>query len=62
MKIKGNVKRVGQPIYFWGKRARKVPLDIKEMVYDQYYSINTLFIYCASSLGIIVKCPSHVLL
>ncbi|MGY3717522.1 hypothetical protein ACWE42_18590 [Sutcliffiella cohnii] len=48
MKSKGNVKRVSKP-NFWGEREDKIPLDLKEMVYDQYYSRNTLYVYCDSS-------------
>lgn len=48
MKSKGDVKRVGR-INFWGKREDKVPNELKEMVYEQYFSRNALYIYCDSS-------------
>lgn len=48
MKYKSNVKRINKP-NFWRKGEEKVPLEIKEMVYEQYYSRDTLYIYCDSS-------------
>ncbi|USK60387.1 hypothetical protein [Peribacillus asahii] len=34
---------------FWGKYEKDVPLCVKEMVYSQYLSNDTLFVYCDSS-------------
>lgn len=34
---------------FWGKYEEKIPIEVKEMVFDQYYSQDTLFVYCDSS-------------
>ncbi|MFK5709195.1 hypothetical protein [Lysinibacillus boronitolerans] len=34
---------------FWGKYENKIPIEVKEMVFDQYYSQDTLFVYCDSS-------------
>lgn len=48
MKSKGNIKRVSKP-KFWRKGEEKVPSELKEMVYEQYYSRDTLYVYCDSS-------------
>lgn len=48
MRSKGDIKRVSKP-KFWRKGEEKVPLDLKAMVYEQYYSRDTLYIYCDSS-------------
>lgn len=50
MKTKGNTKRVGSP-NFWGIYEKDVPLELKDMVYCQYLSRETLFVYCDSSLN-----------
>ncbi|MFT9494594.1 MULTISPECIES: hypothetical protein [Bacillota] len=49
MKPKGNSKYVGKP-KFWPKNEDKVPSEIKEMIFQQYYSRDTLFIYCDMSM------------
>jgi hypothetical protein len=48
MKTKGNTRRIKRP-NFWGKYEKNVPSDVKETVYNQYLSYDTLFVYCDSS-------------
>ncbi|WP_191559379.1 hypothetical protein [Metabacillus idriensis] len=48
MKTKGNTRRVKRH-NFWGKYEKDVPYCVKEMVYNQYLSNDTLFVYCDSS-------------
>ncbi|WP_110114477.1 RNase H family protein [Bacillus sp. CGMCC 1.16541] len=48
MKAKGNVKRVGK-VNFWRGREHRIPVEIKEVVLQQYYSIDALYVYCDSS-------------
>lgn len=48
MKNKSNVKRISKP-KFWRKGEENVPSELKEMIYEQYYSRDTLFVYCDSS-------------
>lgn len=50
LKAKGNVKRVTKP-NFWGKYESKVPAKTKEFVYQHYYSLDTLSVYCDMSMG-----------
>jgi ribonuclease HI len=45
---KGSIKRAGKP-NFWGKYAKNVPKELIEMVYSQYYSHDTLSVYCDGS-------------
>ena len=45
---KGNTKRAGKP-NFWGEYAKNVPKELMEMVYSQYYSHDTLTVYCDGS-------------
>ncbi|WP_349409378.1 hypothetical protein [Pseudalkalibacillus sp. SCS-8] len=49
MKPKGNLKRMKKPD-FWPKYGAKVPSKIKEQIYQQYYSRDTLYVYCDMSM------------
>ena len=44
---KGRTKRVGKP-NLWGQYEENVPKELKEMVYEQYYS-EDLSVYCDGS-------------
>jgi len=48
VKFKGNTRRASKP-NFWRGYEEVVPNNLKEMIYDQYLSFNTLSIYCDSS-------------
>lgn len=48
MKLKSEAKKVRR-VNFWGKYEKIIPIELKEMVFDQYYSRDTLYIYCDSS-------------
>lgn len=48
MKSKGLVKRVKNPS-FWGKHEEKIPLELKEWIFNQYFCKDWLYIYCDSS-------------
>lgn len=48
MKTKGSTRGVKRH-NFWGKYEKDVPSCVKEMVYNQYLSNDTLFVYCDSS-------------
>lgn len=48
MKTKGSTRRV-KGHNFWGKYEKDVPPNVKEMVYNQYLSNDTLYVYCDSS-------------
>lgn len=48
MKGQGNSKRVSQPI-FWGDHEEGISEELKEKVYAEYLSLDTLYIYCDSS-------------
>ncbi|WP_033827769.1 hypothetical protein [Bacillus andreraoultii] len=50
MKVKGTVKSVGKKPNFWGDYEKNIPPKVKEMIYDQYYSLDTMFIYCDCSM------------
>lgn len=50
MKIKGTVKRAGKRPNFWGVYEERIPERIKELIYHQYYSMETLYIYCDCSM------------
>ncbi|WP_163971070.1 ribonuclease H family protein [Oceanobacillus halotolerans] len=47
---KGNVRRVGNQKNFWGRKAKKISSELKEFVYEQYFSMNSLFVYCDASM------------
>lgn len=46
--MKTHSKRVKRE-NFWGKYEGNIPIELKEMVFEQYYSQDTLFVYCDSS-------------
>ncbi|WP_442598114.1 hypothetical protein [Neobacillus sp. D3-1R] len=48
MKAKGNTKRLIKT-NFWEGYEEKVPKELKEMIFEQYLSNDTLFIYCDAS-------------
>ncbi|MED1674220.1 hypothetical protein [Pallidibacillus thermolactis] len=52
MKMKGTIKIAGKMPNFWGKYMKKVPENVKQIIYNQYYSIDTLYIYCDCSMSI----------
>ena len=45
MKVKGTIKNAGGKPNFWGKYEREVPETMKEVIYNQYYSHETIYIY-----------------
>ncbi|MGI8386608.1 hypothetical protein [Robertmurraya sp. P23] len=47
--MKGSPKRV-TPVNFWIKYKEKVPENIKGLIYDQYYSKETMYVYCDMSM------------
>lgn len=50
IRIKGNVKRAGEKPNFWGKHENNVSSEVKNEIYHQYYSTDTLYVYCDASL------------
>ncbi|PLR91660.1 hypothetical protein [Bacillus sp. T33-2] len=50
MRFKGNSKRVEKP-NFWPKYSQNVPIELKDMVYQQYFCEDSLFIYCDMSMN-----------
>lgn len=52
MKVKGNIKNAGKKPNFWGQYEKTIPQNIKEMIYDQYYNLDTLYVYCDCSMQI----------
>ncbi|WP_188453366.1 hypothetical protein [Virgibacillus oceani] len=50
IRFKGNVKRAGQKLNFWGEHEKNIPKEIKNEVYKQYFSNDTLYVYCDASL------------
>lgn len=51
MNIKSSVKRGGKTPNFWGRAKSKLSQDFKDMIYSQYYSQETLYIYCDCSMN-----------
>jgi len=51
LKFKSDVKRTRKP-NFWPKYTRSVPEEIKEKIYQQYYSQDKLYIYCDMSMNL----------
>ncbi len=47
--MKGAPKRVG-PVTFWPNYEDEVPGILKEFIYSQYYSKDTLYVYCEMSM------------
>jgi hypothetical protein len=47
--MKGEPKRV-TPVKFWPRNAEKVPSIVKELIFSQYYSKDTLYVYCDMSM------------
>lgn len=52
MKIKGTTKRAGKRPNFWGIYEKEIPDSVKELIYHQYYSFETLYVYCDCSMQI----------
>lgn len=50
MKVKGTIKNAGNKPNFWGKYEKTIPQNSKEMIYNQYYSLDTLYVYCDCSM------------
>ena len=50
MKEKGSIKNAGKKPNFWGKYEKTIPQNIKEIIYNQYYSPHTLYVYCDCSM------------
>ncbi|MFZ0579491.1 MAG: hypothetical protein WAM41_18480, partial [Psychrobacillus psychrotolerans] len=50
MKVKGTIKNAGNKPNFWGKYEKTTPQNIKEIIYNQYYSLDTLYVYCDCSM------------
>lgn len=50
MNIKSSVKRGGKTPNFWGRAKSMLTQDFKDMIYSQYYSQETLYIYCDCSM------------
>lgn len=51
MNIKNSVRRGVKKPNFWGRARRKLTHDFKDMIYNQYYSQETLYIYCDCSMN-----------
>lgn len=51
MKIKSSVKRGGRTPNFWGRAKSKLTQDFKDRIYSQYYSEDTLYVYCDCSMN-----------
>lgn len=49
MKNIGSPKGTGKYLNFWGKYEEQVSEEMKEKMYRQYFSTETLFIYCDAS-------------
>jgi hypothetical protein len=47
--LKGEPKRV-TPVNFWPRNAEKVPSIVKELIFSQYYSKDTMYVYCDMSM------------
>lgn len=52
MKIKGTTKRAEKRPNFWGKYEKGISESLKEQIYNQYYSFETLYVYCDCSMQI----------
>lgn len=50
MKDKGAVKRFGRRPNFWGNYRDELPKEFKEVIYHQYYSHDTCYVYCDCSM------------
>jgi ribonuclease HI len=53
LREKGNIKKTGFP-NFWGREINKnkVSMELKEYVYNQYFSRDTLWVYCDMSMNL----------
>ncbi|WP_040285758.1 hypothetical protein [Sporosarcina koreensis] len=51
MKTKSSVKRGGRTPNFWGRAKSKLTQGFKDKIYSQYYSEETLYIYCDCSMN-----------
>ncbi|MCK2000477.1 hypothetical protein MZM54_03600 [[Brevibacterium] frigoritolerans] len=49
MKQKGSAKSVTKP-NFWGKHKEKVSKELENFIFNQYYSEDTLSVYCDMSM------------
>lgn len=47
---KGNLKRVTKP-RFWGERESQISEELKEMIFEQYLSYDSLACYCDCSVS-----------
>lgn len=50
MKVKGTIRFAGRKPNFWGDYEKTIPPNVKEMIYNQYYSLDTMFVYCDCSM------------
>jgi hypothetical protein len=50
--IKGNTKRAGNQVFWHKKYIDNVPDDMKEMVYQQCFCHDSLYIYCDMSMDV----------
>jgi hypothetical protein len=50
MKVKGNTKRAGKIPNFWPIQKEAIPEELKEWVIEQYFSQDSLSVYCDASI------------
>lgn len=49
--MKGNTRRAGNQVFWHKKYINNVPDEMKEMVYQQFYCRDSLYIYCDMSMN-----------
>lgn len=52
LKFKGFVRNAGGRPDFWRNAKKEIPMEFKQIMYDQYYSRDTLYVYCDCSMDI----------
>jgi hypothetical protein len=51
LNIKGNIKKVGNQVFWHKKYINNVPDEMKEMIYQQFFCDDSIYIYCDMSMN-----------